>query len=233
MSEWIAFWDSPHAIYVSAKHRDVHYLRIAEDISRYIPRGGTVVDYGCGEALHADIPAAIANRLILCEAAPKLRDALSARFADNPKILVASPEQIAALDHRSLDLIIIHSVVQYLTHGELGELLMLFHSLLKADGVLVIGDVIPPSESALTDALALLSFARQEGFLLAALFGLVRTMFSRYSRLRRKFGLTRYARDDILDMLTRAGFWATTAEMNIGHNQARHTYIGRITPVHA
>ena len=58
MGDWIAFWDSEHSIYVNARHRDVHYRRIAQDIRAHLPAGAAVLDYGCGEALHADIVAA-------------------------------------------------------------------------------------------------------------------------------------------------------------------------------
>ncbi len=57
MGDWIAFWDSEHSIYVNARHRDVHYRLIAEHIREHVPPGATVLDYGCGEALHADIVA--------------------------------------------------------------------------------------------------------------------------------------------------------------------------------
>src|SRR5471030_3140407 len=97
MNDWITFWDSPHAIYVNAHHRDVHYRRIAEDILRYMPAGVRALDYGCGEALHADIPAKVAQQFLLCEAAPKLRETLTARYAGDAKILVVSPEQVEAL----------------------------------------------------------------------------------------------------------------------------------------
>lgn len=227
MANWVDFWDSHHAIYVSAHHRDVHYLRIAEDIARYVQRDAFVLDYGCGDALHADIPAAIAHRLILCEAAPRIREALTARFAGDQKVLVASPEQVAALESHSLDLIVMHSVAQYISPEELDRLLMQFHRLLKSDGLLVLGDIIPPELSAFSDALALLRFGWSGGFFIAAWFGLVRTVLSRYWSLRSKLGLTRYDRDQMLGKITHAGFWATRAERNIGHNQKRATYLAR------
>ena len=67
--DWISFWNSDHPIYVNARHRDVHYRGIADDVAAYVPPGATVLDYGCGEALHAELIAAKAGRLILCEAA--------------------------------------------------------------------------------------------------------------------------------------------------------------------
>lgn len=227
MATWVEFWDSPHAIYVNARHRDVHYLRIAEDIARYVPKNGLVLDYGCGEALHADIPASIAQRLILCEAAPKVREGLVERFKGDQKIVVVSSEQLATLEEHSLDLIIMHSVAQYLTSKELDGLLALFHRLLKSDGLLVLGDIIPPQTSALTDAVALLRFGWSNGFFIAAWFGLLRTVLSRYWALRSTLGLTRYDKDEMLRKITQADFWATRADKNIGHNQKRSTYLAR------
>src|SRR5688500_1379774 len=94
MREWVAFWNSEHSIYVSARHRDVHYRTIADDIRAYAPRrDATVLDYGCGEALHADRVAASAGRLILCDAAPAVRASLIERFAGDQKIEVRAPDE--------------------------------------------------------------------------------------------------------------------------------------------
>src|SRR5262249_10865993 len=156
---------------------------------------GRVLDYGCGDALHADIPASIARQLILCEAAPKLRQALTERFAGDQKIAVISPDQLATMADNSLDLIVMHSVAQYLTPEELDALLAVFKRLLKTDGLLVLGDIIPPKISAATDAFALLRFGWSEGFFFAACLGLLRTVLSKYWALRSQLGLTRYDKD--------------------------------------
>ncbi len=55
---WLTFWDSPHSIYVNVRHKDVHYRVIAQAIAALVPSPqARVLDYGCGEALHADIVA--------------------------------------------------------------------------------------------------------------------------------------------------------------------------------
>ena len=84
-SGWVEFWDTKHSIYVNARHATAHFRRIAEDIRAYAPANGTMLDYGCGEALAADVVAEPVARLILCEAAPNVRAMLGARFArDRP-----------------------------------------------------------------------------------------------------------------------------------------------------
>lgn len=226
--DWISFWDSKHSVYVNARHLDAHYRRIAEDVSRYVEPGAVVLDYGCGEALSAGVVAAKASRLILCDAAPGVRASLAARFAGNSKIAATSPEDVEALPAGSLNLIVMHSVAQYLSPAQLDDKLALFKRLLKPGGRFVLGDVIPPNVSPITDAMTLLRFAAQEGFLVAAFTGLVRTVFSNYARLRSTLGLTHYGEQEIIDKLAKAGFRAERANENIGHSAARMTFAARI-----
>ena len=227
MADWISFWNSDHPIYVNARHRDVHYRGIADDVGGYVPPGVAVLDYGCGEAVHADTVAAKAGRLILCEAAPTVREHLTARFASTGNIDVQSPEEALALPAGSLDLIVMHSVAQYLKQDEADALFAQFRRLLKPGGLFVLGDVIPPQVSPLADAAALLRFAAANGFLVAAFTGLVRTTFSDYPKLRAKLGLTLYEETAMAKKLDAAGFSVQRAPKNIGHSQARMTFLAR------
>ena len=229
MRDWLSFWNSPHAIYVNAHHRDVHYRDVAMQIRLLIPSPtATVIDYGCGEAIRADLVAEAAGRLMLSDGAPAVRESMKARFRDNPKIGVLSPEEIAALPKASVDLIVLNSVAQYLKIPELEDLLAEFRALLAPGGKLVVGDVIPPNTSAVTEVLALMKLAWTNGFVFPALAGLVRTAFSDYRSLRSKIGLTHYAEPEILAVLAKAGFDAKRRYPNIEHNQARMTFVATV-----
>jgi SAM-dependent methyltransferase len=143
VKDW-AYYDSPHSIYVNALHRDVHYATIADEIARYVPSpSAAVLDYGCGEALHADRIAAAAGRLTLVDAAPSVRARLTERFEKNPKITVVSPEQAATMPDRSFNLVVLHSVAQYLSGEDFDRIATLFRRLLKPDGLFLLGDVVP------------------------------------------------------------------------------------------
>jgi SAM-dependent methyltransferase len=228
ITDWLAFWDNPHFIYVSARHKDVHYRLVAKEIATLVPGlDARVLDYGSGEALRAEIVAAAAGELLLCEAAPSVRAGLEKRFADNLKIRVVAPHEIARLPERSLDLIVMHSVLQYVTPTGAGVLFALFHRILKPGGLLVVSDVIQPQTGAAADALTLLRFGMANGFFFATLWGLTRTLLSDYWRLRSHLGLARYAQAAIVDKLNAAGFTAERAAANIGHNQERRTYYAR------
>jgi SAM-dependent methyltransferase len=225
---WLKFWDGSHSIYVNARHRDIHYSLIAQQIAALVASPqARVLDYGCGEALHADRVAAAAGELLLCDGAPRVRAGIAARFADNPKIRAVAPEDVEHLPDGSLDLVVLHSVAQYLTPEELEKLLVLFHRLLNADGILLVSDVIPPDVAASTDALALLRFGAANGFFIAAVIGLVRTVLSDYWRLRTRYGLTRYGEAAMTEKLAVAGFVAQRTPQNIGHNQARVAFMAR------
>jgi SAM-dependent methyltransferase len=226
MDDWIDYYDSAHTIYVNAHHRDVHFRTIADAIAAYVASPDTrVLDYGCGEALMADRVAAKASRLFLCEPAPGVRERLRRRFGANPRITVIGPDELQALADGSADLIVMHSVAQYLSPLELDQTLTLFRRLLAAHGMLVVGDVLQPHTSAVTDAVALLRFGAREGFFVAAFTGLLRTLFSSYWQLRSTLGLTRYSERAMLDHLAAAGFTGRRAAGNIGHNPARMTFL--------
>ncbi len=225
MGGWIAFWNSEHSIYVNARHRDVHYRKIARDIAAHLPAKASVLDYGCGDALHADLIATPGRELALCEAAPKLRAALAQRFGGHPRIKVLSVEELTALSAGSFDVIVMHSVAQYLSPSEMEALIVAFRRLLRAGGFLILGDIVAPHISAAADAIVLLRFAAANGFLGAAIAGLARTVASEYWRLRSQLGLTRYSEAAMIEMLNRFGYSPHRAKENIGHNPYRMTFV--------
>ena len=77
------------------------------------------------------------------------------------------------------------------------------------------------------DVLALLRFARRHGFLKDALIGLVSTALSDYRQLRARVGLQRYSESEMMAKLAAAGFTASRAHFNIGHNPWRMTFVAR------
>jgi SAM-dependent methyltransferase len=225
MPSWREFWDSAHSIYVSERHKDVHYRDVAEQLAAFVPHPqARVLDHGSGEAIHADLVAARAGALILCDAAASVRVSNETRFAGNPKIRVLAPEQLEHLPDASFDLIFANSLVQYLSSEELDRTLALWRRLLAPGGVLIVADVIPPHVGALSDGVALLRYAAAHGFLIDALIGLTRTAFSRYRRLRSELGIGRYSEGEFSRRLRDRGFITTRLPKNVEHNPARMTF---------
>jgi SAM-dependent methyltransferase len=227
---WREFWNEPHSIYVNERHRLLHYDRITKDIVALIATPTAVMlDYGCGEATAASAAAQHCAHLYLLDTAPNVQAKLRQRFANEPKITVLNEDDFFALPDASLDMIVCNSVLQYVRADETARLVAIWHDKLKPGGKLVLGDIIPPDLNALGDVEALLHFAWQGGFLFAALRGLVTTFFSNYRTLREEIGLTTYSEEDMLAMLSARGFSASRADHNIGHHQARMTFIATKT----
>lgn len=227
-TSWAEFWDRPNRIYVNDRHREVHYARLAEDVLGVLPQGRPrVLDYGCGEALHADRIAARCGHLHLCDGSRTVRERLASRCAADPAISVLAPEGIGALPDQTLDLVVASSVVQYVERDELRRLLPLWRRKLTTDGRLVIADVIEPGTGVAADVTALLELARREGFLLAALGGLAVTLASDYRRLRRDLGLSAFTEAEMLRLLAEAGFVGSRRQPNFGFDAKRMTFIAR------
>jgi ubiquinone/menaquinone biosynthesis C-methylase UbiE len=228
MDEWIDYYDSTHTIYASKLHRDLHFKIIARDIIGYISSPDAVVlDYACGEALFAGQVADACAKLYLAEPAPGVRGRLVARFAPNTKIRVRSLDDVRKMTERSVDLVVMNSVAQYMTPDELDSAFAVIRRLLKPSGRLVVGDILRPEVGMARDVTALLRFAASHGFLRDALRGLLSTLLSDYRQLRTRIGLQRYSEDEMIKMLAAAGFTATRAPVNIGHNPWRMTFVTR------
>jgi ubiquinone/menaquinone biosynthesis C-methylase UbiE len=228
MDEWIDYYDSTHTIYASRLHRDLHFEVIARDIIGYISSPDAVVlDYACGEALSAAKVADACGKLYLAEPAPGVRGRLIARFAPNTKIRVRSLEDVRKMAEKSIDLAVMNSVAQYMTPEELDSAFAIIKRLLKPGGRLVLGDILRPEVGMARDVLALLKFAARHGFLKDALVGLISTALSDYRQLRTRIGLQRYSEAEIVAKLAAAGFTASRAHQNIGHNPWRMTFVAR------
>lgn len=228
MDDWIDFYDKSPSIYVSRRHRDVHFREVARAIIGLVAAPDAIVlDYACGEALNAADVASACGKLILAEPAPSVRARLGARYAANAKITVISLEALGSLPPGSVDLAVMNSVAQYMTADEFDAALARVRALLKPSGRFVLGDIIPPDAGMLPDVASLLRFGAQNGFLIDALTGLAKTALSDYRQLRSRIGLKRYAQAEMLEKLRSAGFDAECAAVNLGHNPWRMTFEAR------
>jgi len=167
------------------------------------------------------------GKLYLAEPAPGVRGRLIARFAPNTRIRVRSLDDVRKMAENSIDLAVMNSVAQYMTPDELDAAFAVIKRLLKPTGRLVLGDILRPEVGMFRDVLALLRFAAKHGFLKDALIGLLSTALSDYRQLRARIGLQRYGEEEMIAKLARAGFTASRAPLNIGHNPWRMTFVAR------
>jgi len=229
MKSWLDFWNAPNAIYVSRRHQEAHYAKVASGIGGFVPTGGdaVVLDWGCGDAFMANALAQTCRALLLYDRAEAARRRLMSAYAGSPKIRVLDEAALEALPDASIDLIVVNSVVQYLTASQFADALRIFHRLLKRDGTLLLGDIIAPDTPLVGHVTTFLRFAWRNGFFIAALVGLARNFVSPYRKLRRDAGYACYTQTQMLGLLDANGFAGERLASNIAVSQLRSSYLAR------
>lgn len=95
---WVEYWSADSSVYVSERHKQVHYEGVARDIAAHVrTRDARVVDYGCGEALASGIVADACGHLFLCEGSDTVRARLAKRFAQRSNISIISAGELERL----------------------------------------------------------------------------------------------------------------------------------------
>lgn len=230
---WREYWEGESAVYVSSRHKAAHYAHLADDILRVARTSNkpllniNILDFGCGEALSAGRIADLVGQLTLNDGSENVRQQLRARFGDRPNMTVSAPEDLGAVADGAFDLIIVNSVLQYVEKSDAVPLLRSLGRTMRTDGRMLVADLLPPDLSALKDARELLAFAARDGFLVAAMTGLVKAAMSDYAKIRARIGLTRYSESDFRELAASAGFAMPEAVRNIGHNPHRLAFILR------
>jgi ubiquinone/menaquinone biosynthesis C-methylase UbiE len=232
---WREFFQNDTPLYVNERHKMLHSKGIARDYLRLfqtlsLGSQSVILDYGCGEALCTHELTSACEHIWLYDPSSLVQERLREQYKDHTTIKIITSTELDALPPHSLDMVLITSVIQYLDAPSLSQALSVIHRLLKPSGHLVIADVILPHAGMLPDLKALLQFAWQGGFFIAAFVGLVRTYFSDYRALREKYGLSCYSVEALTNVLKEHAFEAKIYSPNIGHNSSRMTYVAKKLP---
>lgn len=221
-ASWLDFWNGEHRIYANEKHLRAHYAKIAADVLRLLPSPTVdLLDWGCGPGLSATAWADAGVRVSLYDKATASQQKLKEAFGSDPRIRVLTDESYAALPPESFDVILVNSVIQYLSVGEWAGVLPELRRLLRPGGRLLLADVLPPTAGMLSDVTTLLGTGWKHGFLFAAVGSLAQTFFSSYRKLRKQHGLTTYTAEAITGVLRDGGFHANRVPENVGFSRHR------------
>jgi SAM-dependent methyltransferase len=226
-SRWLDFWNAPDEIFVHPAHMRRHFHRLTEGFFRYAPQveNGRLLDYGCGEALAAERFTAEGLTTLLYDRSDYYRELVRKNYAGKEQIVVLDDAALEALPERSLDYMLLCSVIQYLDDRELQAVFQVARSRLKPGGLLILADVIPPHVSLFRDVYDLLRAALRGGYLLPTVRALASLPFSKYRRARQENALRYYAESELRARLKAFGFSMTVAERNFGWSDSRKTYL--------
>jgi ubiquinone/menaquinone biosynthesis C-methylase UbiE len=228
IKSWVEYWNRPNGIFVNELHKRAHYQFIHANVLPFLPRGSgsAVLDWGCGAAFGAEWMAAESERVYLYDPADAIRARLCERYKGHARITVLDG-QLERLPSGFIDLILINSVIQYISRAELLAALRDLQRLLKPDGQFLIGDVIAPDTALWRHVVVFLSFAYREGFLIPGMIGLVRNFLPSYKSLMRKQGLSDYSDADLFEIFDCLGLQVVRLPRNIAVSPIRASYLAR------
>ena len=141
-------------------------VEYAQNLSDALPLSPSlrVLDFGCGYGHVTRLIAPEVACIGFWDAAESMRTAAARNLAsvDN-----AFPWDEGDLD-QPFDLVLVNSVVQYMTADELAGRLRQFAQMLRPGGRVILSDLSPPGHRPLADIWSLFHFSARRGYLLTA-----------------------------------------------------------------
>ncbi len=188
---------------------------------------GTVLDFGCGFGYVTALLAPRVRQLYVWDQARNMRERCLRRVAGHTNVaLLDLPNGVQR--PMTLDLIIVNSVIQYMTAAEFDAWLQRWRALLDARGQLLISDIIPPDSAFLREVVDSLAFATRHGFLLKSL-RMAAALFGRYVRARSSSPMLRLTREQVSAAARKHGYEVEFLPGNLTYRGNRTT--ARLRPV--
>jgi len=149
------------------------------------------------------------------------------RFLDVPEVTVLDDHDLEALEPKSLDAIMVCSVLQYLSEDEARALFRMSGRLLQPEGALVLVDVLPHDLKAMADLRDLVDADLAGAGLSEATAHLGALGLSALRRLRHGLRLRRFGDEELAALLAEAGLSGSRCPYNFKPSRNRHTWIAR------
>jgi SAM-dependent methyltransferase len=184
-----------------------------------------VLDFGCGFGFVAQILAPKVGELFLWEASANMRrhTRLNVASHQNVRFLDLSKPEAVCGDLR-FDLILVNSVVQYMSIDELSLWINRWRTMLSPGGRIIVSDVIPPDHDSISDIVDLLKFSLRRGVLVDVICRLFLKLW-RYWKVRRSWPLARISREQLSQLAKPASLTVTCLPRNLTQFRTRFTAI--------
>lgn len=183
-----------------------------------------VLDFGSGLGLVAAALAPQVGRVWVWDASPTMRRHTAAATATYPNVAALDLEDPGGLPAQvRVDVILVNSVVQYMTAAELTTWMSVWVRLLAPDGCIVLSDVMPPDHAARRELLAMLR--RQPGLIVRSLRARLR-----YALALRSLPQLRLGRDDLNRLAVAHGLGVEILPANLTHFPDRLAAVFRRVP---
>jgi SAM-dependent methyltransferase/ribosomal protein S18 acetylase RimI-like enzyme len=187
--------------------------------------GLRALDFGCGFGHTATRLAPHVGAVAIWDASSnvRLRAREKTRALANIELADFSTGRIDAGDP-GFDLILAHSVLQYMSEDEILAWLAKWREMLRPQGRIVLSDLIPPQAGGVGELLDYLWFALRHGFFWDAFIAGLRES-ANYSRARRERPLTVVPRARLESWARQSGLVVEWLPENLSHRRARATAV--------
>jgi SAM-dependent methyltransferase len=223
-SGWTPYWEALGNRQQLYREQAGEYVR---NLTAAVPLDGRmqVLDFGCGFGLVAERVAPRVGVLYLWDASPNMRRHARVNVAGRPNVRFLDSLERGSLDGLPhFDLVLVNSVVQYMTPEAFSAWLGSWRELLAPSGRIVISDVIPRRGGSLVEFLDLLKFSVRRRFLLRAVWQALGEL-GPYRKTRRAFPLTRMDADELRQRGEAANLTVTVLPRNLTHFPRRITAV--------
>jgi cyclopropane fatty-acyl-phospholipid synthase-like methyltransferase len=212
MTGWAEYWQTLPEGRLLFEPESVHAA--SRIIDEFQPGPATrILDFGCGYGAVALQLARTGASVHVWDVAASMREAA----ARHPQLHAWQPGQLG-----EFDLILLLSVVQYLSPTELAQRLSEFRELLPTGGRVVLADLSPPGHSTLADMQSLFWFSLKKGYLLRALRNTLRER-GRYNATASQAPLWHPTAEEIT--AAAVGFEVADLDKNLTHFRTRRTAV--------
>jgi cyclopropane fatty-acyl-phospholipid synthase-like methyltransferase len=221
---WQVYWetlDDHQRLYREQAHEYVRNLTAALPLNPQM----RVLDFGCGFGLVAATLAPLVGELFLWDASPNMWRHAQANVAGYANVrFLDRAERSPPVGGPCFDLILVNSVIQYMTPEEFSGWLACWRDLLGPGGRIVMSDIIPPDGGSVAEILDLLKFSARRGFLVRALWQAAGEL-GRYRKIRHARPLTRLGHEELRRRGREAGLVVTFLPRNLTHFPRRVTAV--------
>jgi ubiquinone/menaquinone biosynthesis C-methylase UbiE len=218
---WDDYWNSNNI------NRDIMQVWAAYFVGLYEKTFGfdgseVILDFGAGFGNVSFFIRNKASQLYLYDKSEYMQEVLRVNFQHSKNIQVV--KSVDEIDEK-LDLIIINSVIQYMSIDELKQSLLELQRLCKPETKVIISDVIPPNYSKLADFLVQLKLSIKFNFFSKlVIYAVSNSFFSPQLSLSSKH-LTKYDEQKLIDLLEEHNFSAEKMQSNFTFSKKRYTLV--------
>ncbi|MBI5583376.1 MAG: class I SAM-dependent methyltransferase [Deltaproteobacteria bacterium] len=183
-------------------------------------KSDVVLDFGAGLGDISFLVKDRVARIFLYDKSEYFLGQLGRKFASFPHIRVAR----SLLDVQGpVSLIIINSVIHYMTKSELEEMLRALRDLCDSKTRIIISDIVPPGYSKLLDALSQLRTGLRKKFLKKLLWFILVNLRENPKQSLSSSSFHLYGERDFKQILSRFGYTARKTEKNFSFSNYRYT----------